>query len=134
MALVSNVKWGRVVLASIATHLVNVVLAVVVVFVSTILAVGVQAAPDQGSFDARSAQIGTWGMPVLTILTAAWVARTVEPSTATLHGVLVGLLVTIIFGLVFFWPFDLATLALFALMIVAGWLGGLTGRHSRLPR
>ncbi len=132
MTLVSNVKWGRVVLASIATHLANVVLVVVVVFVSTILAVGLPVAPDQGSINERSAQIGTWGVPVLTVFAAAWVARAVEPRTATLHGVLVGLLVAIIFGLVFFWPFDLTTLVLFALTIGAGWLGGLTGRRGGL--
>jgi hypothetical protein len=134
MALLSNVKWGRVVRASVATHLANVVLTVVVVFVSTSLAVGLQGTPDQGSIDGRSAQIGTWGVPVLTLFAAAWVARTVEPRTAALHGALVGLLAALIFGLVFFWPFDLATLVLFALMLVAGWLGGLIGRRRALPR
>lgn len=128
-ALVSKVRWGRVVLAGIATHIVN----IVVILVSTLVTVGLQASPDQGSIGERSAQIGTWGVPVLTIAAAIWVVRAVEPEIAALHGVLVGVLVAMIFGLVFFWPFDRATLALFVCIVVGGLIGGLIGRRRRLP-
>jgi hypothetical protein len=42
--------------------------------------------------------VGVWGMPVLTIFAAAWVARKVEPATAALYGLLVGFLVAVIFA------------------------------------
>ena len=50
-----------------------------------------------------------------------------KPAAASLHGLLVGLLVAVIFGGLYFWPFNLWGLLLFALMIAAGLLGALVG-------
>jgi hypothetical protein len=44
----------------------------------------------------------------------------------------VGLLVAGICGLLFFWPNDLPSLALFALTIAAGFGGGVIGRSGRI--
>jgi hypothetical protein len=63
-------------------------------------------------------------VPILTLFAAAWAARRLEPATAALHGLLVGLLVAGIFGVLYFAPFDLWGLLLFALMIAAGFAGG----------
>ena len=40
------------------------------------------------------------------------------------HGLAVGVLVAGIFGLLFFWPNDLQSLALFVLTVAAGFVGG----------
>jgi hypothetical protein len=44
------------------------------------------------------------------------------------------MLIAIIFGLVFFWPFDPATLALFAAIGAGGLLGGRLGRRTKRSR
>jgi hypothetical protein len=49
-----------------------------------------------------------------------------------LVGLLVGLLIVGIFGVLFYWPNDLPSLALFALTIVAGFGGGMIGRTGRI--
>lgn len=124
----SSVRWGRILLASVATHVVNLVVTVLTVVVYAM----VSTLPSGGEpdfVDQLAGGTATWGVPVLTFFAAAWVARKVEAETTVLHGLLVGLLVAVIFGLAFFWPFDLATLVLFALMVAAGPLGGLVGRR-----
>jgi hypothetical protein len=123
VALLSKVKWMRVLLAGVAVPVVaNLVLAVVVVVVSDpTFGFGTRAQELAG-------QAGAWLMPALTVLltafAAAWVARTVEESAATLHGLLVGVIVAAI-SLAFSNPFSLTTLALFVLTVAAGWSGGL---------
>ncbi len=128
MKTLSSVRWGRILLASIATHVINLavtVLAVVVYAMASTLPSG----GEPGFVDQIAGGTATWGVPVLTFFAAAWVPRKVEAETAVLHGLLVGLIVAVIFGLLFFWPFDLATLVLFALTVAAGCLGGLVGRR-----
>jgi hypothetical protein len=119
--LLSNVKWARVLLAGVAVPVVaNLVLAAAVVVVSEPtfgFGTGIQEFAGQA-----------WFVPalrvLLTALAAAWVARTVGESAATLHGVLVGVVVAAI-GLAFSNPFSLRALALFVLTVAAGWSGGL---------
>ena len=132
-AMPHKVRWGRVLAAVVATHLLNVVVSVVAVVLFAVLTNGGQTGPDGGGFvDRIAGQIAIWAVPVLTLPAAAWVARTSGPAGAALNGVLVGALVAAVFGLVFFWPSDVRALVPFALMIVAGPLGGLAGcRRTR---
>jgi hypothetical protein len=118
-------------LAGLVTHAANVVVAVLLIMVYTLVAVGPQREPSGGITDPLASQVATWPVPILTLFAAAWVARRAEPATAALDGLLVGLLVAVIFGIVYFGPFDLWGLLLFALMIVAGLAGGLIGRADR---
>lgn len=46
-------------------------------------------------------------MLILTLFAAACAARKVEPATAALHGMLVGFLVVVVFGALYFAPFNL---------------------------
>ncbi len=127
-ATLSKVRWGRVLAAVVATHLLNVVVSVVAVVAFTLLATGGQTGPDGGGpVDRLAGQIAIWAVPVLTLLAAAWAARKSGLAGAALNGVLVGALVAAVFGLVFFWPSDAQALVPFALMIAAGLLGGLAG-------
>jgi hypothetical protein len=129
--LLSKVRWGRVLLASLVTHVANVVVAVLLIVVYTLLAVGPQREPSGGITDPLASQVATWPVPILTLFAAAWAASTAERPTAALHGLLVGFLVAVIFGVLYFGPFNLEALLLFALMIAAGFVGGLTGRAER---
>ncbi len=130
--LLSNVRWGTVLLAGSVTHAANVVVAVLLIVVYTLLAVGAQSEPSGGITDPLASQVATWPVPILTLFAAAWAARRAEQlATAALHGLLVGLLVAVIFGVLYFGPFNLLGLLLFALMIAAGFVGGLIGRADR---
>lgn len=104
--LLSRVRWGRVLLAGLATHVASVVVAMLLVVVYTFLAVGPQGEPSAGIIDPLASQVATWPLPILTFLAAAWAARRVEPATAALHGLLVGLLVALIFAVLYFGPFS----------------------------
>ncbi len=76
--------------------------------------------------------VSTWTLPVLTLLSATWATRGARPAAAAWYGLSIGLLVAGIFGVLFFWPNDLSSLALFALTIAAGFLGGVIGRTGRI--
>ena len=127
----SKVRWGRVLLAGLVTHVANVVVAVLLIVVYTLLAVGPQREPSGGITDPLASQVATWPVPILTLFAAAWAARRAEPATAALHGLLVGFFVAVLFSVFYFAPFDLWGLLLFALMIAAGFAGGLIGRADR---
>jgi hypothetical protein len=127
----SKISWGRVLLASVATHVANVVVAVMFIVVYTLLASGPQGAPSQDSLDALSIQLATWPVPILTLLAAAWAARKAEPTIAAFDGLLVGFLVTVAFALLYFGPFSHGRLVLFVLTIGAGFVGGLIGQVGR---
>jgi hypothetical protein len=128
MPMLSNMRWGRVLLATLVTHVANVVVAVLLIVVYTLLAVGFQSEPSGGINDPLASQVATWPVPILTLFAAAWAARKVKPTTAALHGLLVGFLVAVIFGVLYFGPSTLWGLSPFALMIAAGFVGGLIGR------
>jgi hypothetical protein len=125
--LMANVRWGRILLAGLATHVANVVVAVLLIVVYTLLAVGPQREPSGGFTDPLASQVATWPVPILTFFAAAWASRRAEPATAALYGLLVGFLVAVIFGVLYFWPFSVWGLLLFALVIAAGFLGALGG-------
>lgn len=122
----SSVRWKRVLLAVCATHVLNLAVSVLAIIVyvlasSTLLS----GAPDLAGQIAGG--MAVWGVPVVTFFAAVWATLRVESQTAALHGLLVGLLVAAVFGLLFFWPLDMASLALFVLMITAGLVGGVIG-------
>jgi hypothetical protein len=123
--LLSKVRWGTVLLASLATHVANVVVVVLLIVAYTLVAVGFQRELSGGITDPLASQIATWPVPILTFFAAAWAARKVKPVTAVLHGLLVGLLVAVSFGVLYFGPFNMWGLLVFALMIAAGLLGAL---------
>ena len=127
--LLSKVSWWRILVASLATYLASFVLTVTGILVYTLFTAW-QGSSSEASLEWLSSGLGTWSVPVLTFFAAAWAAHKAELSTAILYGFLVGLLVAIVFGLVFFWPFDLVTLTLFVVVVVVGPLGGLVGRGS----
>lgn len=132
MALLSKVRWGRVLLAGVVTHVANVVVAVLLIVIYTLLAVGPQRDPSGGITDPLASQVATWPVPILTLFAAVWAARKAEPATAALHGLLVGFLVAVIFGVLYFGLFNLWGLLLFALIIAAGFVGGLLGRSDQI--
>jgi putative membrane protein (TIGR04086 family) len=96
---------------------------------------------NRGQLDAQDAvQATSLLIALLVIVVAAggafWVARTVEHS-AWLHGFLVGLLVGVIsclLDVLFSRQLHLMGLLLYALMVLAGWLGGVLGARWRRQR
>jgi hypothetical protein len=58
---------------------------------------------------------------------AIWVAYGARREAAAVNGLLVGLLVAGMLGLLFLWPNDPRSLALFATIVVFGLAGGLIG-------
>lgn len=125
----SKVSWWRVLAAVLATYLASFALTIVLTLAYTLFAVW-QGPSSEAPVDWLSGGIGTWSVPILTFFAAGWAAHKAELSATVLHGLLISLLVALVFGLIFFWPFDLETLVLFALMVAAGPLGGLVGCRS----
>ena len=124
----SDVKWVRVLLAGVVTHVVNVVLSMVLIVSYSLLTIGRGGPPDGDSVDRFAGWVSTWTIPLLTLLSATWAARAARPPAAVWYGLSVGLLVAGILGLLFFWPNDMPSLALFAFTIAAGFVGGVIGR------
>jgi len=144
----SDVKWGRVLLAGVIPLVaVNVVLAVLIVLdTDPTVATWLPWAADPVGIE----QFGTWGMPVSTVLltgiVAAGVGRTVETEVAPVHGLSVGLVVvaiSLLFGppglttialsghdiSLAFGPPGVASIALSGFTLFAGWLGGAVGHR-----
>ena len=115
-----DVRWLRVLLGSVAVHVVGIV-------VSVTLIVAYSVATAGGSVEGFAGQLSTWILPVLTLPAAVWVAYGARREAAAMNGLLVGLLVAGILGLLFFWPNDLRSLALFVVIITSGLAGGLIG-------
>jgi hypothetical protein len=132
--LLTKVRWGRILVAGLLTHVANVVVAVLLIVIYSLLAVGPQREPSGGLTDSLASQVATWPVPILTLFAAAWVARKVRPRTDSLHGLLVGLLVAVIFAILYFGPSSVWGLLLFTLMIVAGFLGALGGSLTGSPK
>jgi hypothetical protein len=127
-SLLLDLKWVRVLLAGVATHVVNVVLSVVLIVAYSLLTISPAESADTDSVDRFAGWVSTWTIPLLTLLSATWAARAARPPAAVWYGLSVGLLVAGIFGLLFFWPNDMPSLALFAFTIAAGFVGGVIGR------
>ena len=115
-----DVRWLRVLLGSVAVHVVGIV-------VSVTLIVAYSVATAGGSVGGFAGGLSTWVLPVLTLPAAVWVAYGARREAAAMNGFLVGLLVAGILGLLFFWPNGLRSLALFVVIITSGLAGGLIG-------
>ena len=121
MATISlDVRWSRVLLAGLAVHVVGVVASVALIVAYSVVTAG-------ASVDSFAGPLSTWILPVLTLPAATWVAYGARRESAAVNGLLVGLLVAGMLGLLFFWPDDLRSLALFATIVVFGLAGGLIG-------
>jgi uncharacterized membrane protein YkvI len=118
-----DVRWLRVILGSVAVHVVGVVVSVALIVTYSVVTAG-------GSVDHFAGPLSTWILPVLTLPAAVWAAYGARRAAA-LNGSLVSLLVAGMLGVLFFWPFDPRSLALFALIIASGLAGGLIG--GKLP-
>jgi hypothetical protein len=130
MAQAFNLKWGRVV---VATVLAFAVVFLVITAYAASLAAQAQGAPDSDQIARFAEGIGAWLGPVLALLFtagAAWlVARSVASEAATRHGLVVGLIVAAVdrgFG----GSFGAGTLVGFVLTVGAGWLGGRVGKRD----
>ena len=119
-----DARWLRVLLAGIAVHVVGVAVSVALIVAYSVVTAG-------ASVDRFAGPLSTWILPVLPLPAAVWVASGARRAAA--NGLLVGLLVAGMLGLLFFWPDDLRSLALFALIIASGLADGLIGGkfHSR---
>jgi hypothetical protein len=94
----SDVKWVRVLLAGVATHVVNVVVSVVLIVAYSLLAIGPGGPPDGDSVNRFASWVSTWTLPLLTLLSATWAARGARPGAAAWYGLSIGLLVAGLFA------------------------------------
>lgn len=124
----SRIRWGRVLLAGIAPHILwNIVLPVFVVFEDDpTFAAWVPWGATEGLINWFS----VWGVYVVmfgaTAAGAAVIGRTVPSDTAVVHGVLIGVVAASI--ALTFHPLGFTAVALFVLTVTAGWIGQLLGR------
>lgn len=128
----SQIKWARVILTALAVYLLSFLFVFLIVTgYATLLAFQARGAPDQNMIQAFANQYAPWLGPisliVFTVFGAMRMARRVE-TAIPLHGILLGALtrlVNILFG-----GFGLASLAVTALTIAAGWFGSKLGARK----
>ena len=130
-------KWGRILVAGIGTCVaVLLVITLVVTGYAFKLAFAVQGAPDQTRIAQFAEYLGRsswWILQILlTVPAAAWAVGKV-PSSHQLHGVLIGLVVAAT-GFVMGFTMSFRTIAVFALTVGAGWLGGAMAAHQRMKQ
>ena len=121
-------KWGRLLLAAVAVPVADLlVITLVVTGYAFKLAFQARGAPDQVRITQFAEQFGrsSWFViaALLTVPAAMWVAHSAHRA-ARRHGTVVG----VIAGIATSFPglnLGLQTLGEFALMVAAGWLGGL---------
>jgi hypothetical protein len=138
MARMSDLKWGRVVVAGVvATVLAFAVVFLVVAVYAAGLAAQAQGAPDPDRIARFAEGTGAWLGPALAFLFtagAAWlVARSVASGAAGRHGLVVGLVVGLTVAAVdlgFGGSFGVGALVGFVLTVGAGWLGGRVGKRD----
>lgn len=126
MTTVSDLQWKQIVVGGVAPHVVSTGLLIASIVAYTfLLAFGTGGEPDPGALQQFNTVSGTQIYPIatvmLTIVAAAWVARRVDPDSATLHGVAVGILAGLI-GFAF-GALDVMMLVRFVLTAGAGVLG-----------
>jgi hypothetical protein len=133
MGNLSDVRWGKVLLAAIAVILLRIA---VVFFVVTIYAsyLGFQArgAPDQRMISAFASSVSVWltllASVLLTFFAARWAARRAK-SGKLINGLVAGVLVVVVgwaLAAFVFGDFSFSVIAVIEglLVLVAGWLGG----------
>ena len=119
--------WVRVLLAGVAVHLAGIVATAVLVPVYAILA-------GAASAEGFAGLVATASLPVLTLPAAAWATRGARAGFGPVVGLAAGLLVAGLLGVLFFWPYDPRSVALFTLIVAAGLAGGLLGGAKLLRR
>ena len=117
-----DVRWLRILLAGVAVHVVGVAVSVAFIVAYSVVTAGT-------SVDRFAGPLANWILPILTLPAAVWVSSGARRAAA--DGLLVGLLVAGMLGLLFFWPDDPRSLALFATIVAFGLAGGLIG--GKLP-
>ena len=121
----SQIKWGRVILTTLAVYVLSyLTIFVVVTAYATALAFQARGAPDPSMIAAFANQNAPWLGPVslilFTVLGARHMAQRVE-SAISLHGMILGALTGIVNML--FDGLGLGTFIILILTISAGWLG-----------
>ena len=100
MGNLSDVRWGKVLLAALAVNILRIVVVFLVVTVyASYLGFQARGAPDQGMIDSFASSVSVWLTPLatvaLTFFAARWAARGAK-SGKLLNGLVAGLLVVII--------------------------------------
>jgi hypothetical protein len=130
----SNIRWGRILVAVLVVFLLSFTLVFCVVFVYGFgLAFQARGAPDSAQIQRFADQVAPWLGPLsligLTLLASLLLARRGVASPRA-HGLLVGIGVAVI-SLFFDPPTNLANLVALILTIGAGWLGGYISSGGR---
>lgn len=126
MTTVTDLQWKQIVVGGIAPHVISTgLLIVAIVGYTFLLTFGSGGEPDPGALQQFNTVSGTQIYPLVTILltvvTAGWVGRRVDPDTVALHGIAVGVLAGLV-GFAF-GAFDAMMVVRFAVTIIAGILG-----------
>jgi hypothetical protein len=128
---ISKVPFGRIVITGFSIIVLS-LLIVTLVITGYALYLGFQArgAPDQERIGQFGQWLGSWLTPVLQVVLtfagARWVRRkseTTRLSSGLVLGVVV-ILLAVLSQVLFGWSFQLIDILWFALIVVAGWLGG----------
>jgi putative membrane protein (TIGR04086 family) len=130
-ARLARVRWVLVVKTAILVYIVTFILGLVVSL--PLLALLSWARLDSQSALLAASLTSAFFVFAVTGYGALWAARRTA-SAAPLHGFLVGLLVALIsllLDLLFIRAIEPAGLGLYALMVAAGWLGGVVGSRRR---
>jgi len=127
-------KWGRILVAGIGTSVaVLLIITLVVTGYAFKLAFEIRGAPDQTRLAQFAQHLGRSSWWVLQVLltgpAAAWGVRRLRNSRQ-LGGVLIGLVVAVT-GLAMGLRISVRAIAVFALTVGAGWLGGAIAAHGR---
>lgn len=126
MTTVTDLQWKQIVVGGIAPHVISTGLLIVAIVAYTfLLAFGTGGEPDGAALQQFNTVSGTQVYPIVTILltvvTAGWIARRVNPDSAMLHGVAVGVLTGLV-GFAF-GAFDAMMVVRFVITVSAGILG-----------
>jgi hypothetical protein len=124
-AQLSQIKWGRVILTTVAVYVLSfITVFVIVTAYASYLAFQARGAPDQAMIQTFADQYAPWIGPIslilFTVLGAMWMARRLE-AAVPLHGVILGALASLVN--IVFDGVSLNSLLTTILTIAAGWLG-----------
>ncbi|MDZ7337912.1 MAG: hypothetical protein ONB30_05180 [candidate division KSB1 bacterium] len=130
----SQLKWGRLLVAAVLIWLVTILLVTVVVFAYAFM-LGWQArgAPDQAQIKQFADTVAPWlgqiALVVLTVVGAIWVVRRAT-AAAQQHGLTLGALVGLP-NLLISLPPGLGDVGTLLLIVLAGWGGSLLAGKTR---
>jgi hypothetical protein len=124
----SQIRWGRVTWTALTIYGVSfLIVFLIVTAYAFYLAFQARGAPDQTMIqefaDQYAPSLGTMSLILFTFLGALWLARFVRTGLQ-LHGLVLGILVSLVNILFDFGSLGLNTLIATLLVIGSGWLGG----------